>query len=130
MQIENLITDAKDILVQRESLYGKYSEFMNLYSKIIFNLRIDLAILLKAKKKEYYAISDNIAHNVALKLSRILQNPNYEDSYLDTIGYLILFLRNTDAEHIKIRALDFLDSNHKVNKFIESINKNLSKEKV
>lgn len=75
--------------------------------------------------KELIQISNNM---IVLKFARILNNSDLlknQDSYIDAIDYILLFMRVAEINNIYIKPLSFLPPSHYLNIFIQFINTNL-----
>ncbi len=127
----DFLAQAKDILAQRENTYGKYKEHVKLVNKmdslIWKNLENSLEETIRNRHRniptsDEIKIIDNTSHLLALKFARIINAIEHEDSYIDVIGYLLLFLQNTRAKFVKLRSFDFLPQEHALNQFISFIN--------
>lgn len=133
VDIKALYKEAIDILDNREKTYSSYREHVKIYSQIVREIRNDLFdCMLESKVANGceltdfdYEIGGHAAHCIALKLARIATNPSHKDSYVDTFGYLMLFLENTCADFVFIRQLR--NQAKVVNDFINTINDTFKK---
>ena len=123
LDFKDFLKKANEVLKEREKAYCNYSNHVSTYTQIYPQISSDLSSKIKIRNQREYDISEHAAHCIALKFARIIAAPEYIDSYIDILGYLLLYLRNTSAKYITLTPLSIVESEHGANMLIDFINK-------
>lgn len=110
MNIQNAIDKAKEIVKQRGEEYGDFGAIANFVIKFhkenLKNINICMRYRYIADVDKYNCIYVAL-YLMGLKLARLENQPNHEDSVIDFFGYLDLLMRTgvTNLQLVYIKGM-------------------------